>query len=191
MKKCTYLSLMVALLIALTSCGTRKVMRGAIKEEVAEKVDSVASVKVDSAAVVKNKVVEEKKEVVNLKELINTDEFYFTPINENEEAEFEVYINDKLYKGKVKNGTISNVNLNKTTDKAVETIEERKIDSLNKVTKQVEEDIKVKKDTELKREEKIKTVDADNRTFPWWIVVLLVILVGGIFIVRSKFKKYL
>lgn len=191
MKKCTYLSLMVALLIALTSCGTRKVMRGAIKEEVAEKVDSVASVKVDSAAVVKNKVVEEKKEVVNLKELINTDEFYFTPINENEEAEFEVYVNDKLYKGKVKNGTISNVNLNKTTDKAVETIEERKIDSLNKVTKQVEEDIKVKKDTELKREEKIKTVDANNRTFPWWIVVLLVILVGGIFIVRTKFKKYL
>ena len=191
MKKCTYLSLMVALLIALTSCGTRKVIRGAIKEEVAEKVDSVASVKVDSAAVVKNKVVEEKKEVVNLKELINTDEFYFTPINENEEAEFEVYINDKLYKGKVKNGTISNVNLNKTTDKAVETIEERKIDSLNKVTKQVEEDVKVKKDTELKREEKIKTVDADNRTFPWWIVVLLVILVGGIFIVRTKFKKYL
>nr|DAS09608.1 MAG TPA: protein of unknown function (DUF4969) [Bacteriophage sp.] len=191
MKKCTYLSLMVALLIALTSCGTRKVMRGAIKEEVAEKVDSVASVKVDSAAVVKNKVVEEKKEVVNLKELINTDEFYFTPINENEEAEFEVYVNDKLYKGKVKNGTISNVNLNKTTDKAVETIEERKIDSLNKVTKQVEEDVKVKKDTELKREEKIKTVDADNRTFPWWIVVLLVILVGGIFIVRTKFKKYL
>lgn len=191
MKKCTYLSLMVALLIAITSCGTRKVMRGAIKEEVAEKVDSVASVKVDSAAVVKNKVVEEKKEVVNLKELINTDEFYFTPINENEEAEFEVYVNDKLYKGKVKNGTISNVNLNKTTDKAVETIEERKIDSLNKVTKQVEEDVKVKKDTELKREEKIKTVDADNRTFPWWIVVLLVILVGGIFIVRTKFKKYL
>lgn len=191
MKKCTYLSLMVALLVALTSCGTRKVMKGAIKEEVAEKVDSVASVKVDSAAVVKNKVVEEKKEVVNLKELINTDEFYFTPINENEEAEFEVYVNDKLYKGKVKNGTISNVNLNKTTDKAVETIEERKIDSLNKVTKQVEEDIKVKKDTELKREEKIKTVDADNRTFPWWIVVLLVILVGGIFIVRTKFKKYL
>lgn len=191
MKKCTYLSLMVALLIALTSCGTRKVMRGAIKEEVAEKVDSVASVKVDSAAVVKNKVVEEKKEVVNLKELINTDEFYFTPINENEEAEFEVYVNDKLYKGKVKNGAISNVNLNKTTDKAVETIEERKIDSLNKVTKQVEEDVKVKKDTELKREEKIKTVDADNRTFPWWIVVLLVILVGGIFIVRTKFKKYL
>lgn len=191
MKKCTYLSLMVALLIALTSCGTRKVMRGAVKEEVAEKVDSVASVKVDSAAVVKNKVVEEKKEVVNLKELINTDEFYFTPINENEEAEFEVYVNDKLYKGKVKNGTISNVNLNKTTDKAVETIEERKIDSLNKVTKQVEEDVKVKKDTELKREEKIKTVDADNRTFPWWIVVLLVILVGGIFIVRTKFKKYL
>lgn len=191
MKKCTYLSLMVALLIALTSCGTRKVMRGAIKEEVAEKVDSVASVKVDSAAVVKNKVVEEKKEVVNLKELINTDEFYFTPINETEEAEFEVYVNDKLYKGKVKNGTISNVNLNKTTDKAVETIEERKIDSLNKVTKQVEEGVKVKKDTELKREEKIKTVDADNRTFPWWIVVLLVILVGGIFIVRTKFKKYL
>lgn len=191
MKKCTYLSLMVALLIALTSCGTRKVMRGAIKEEVAEKVDSVASVKVDSAAVVKNKVVEEKKEVVNLKELINTDEFYFTPINENEEAEFEVYVNDKLYKGKVKNGTISNVNSNKTTDKAVEIIEERKIDSLNKVTKQVEEDVKVKKDTELKREEKIKTIDADNRTFPWWIVVLLVILAGGIFIVRTKFKKYL
>lgn len=191
MKKCTYLSLMVTLLVALTSCGTRKVMRGAIKEEVAEKVDSVASVKVDSAAVVKNKVVEEKKEVVNLKELINTDEFYFTPINETEEAEFEVYVNDKLYKGKVKNGTISNVNLNKTTDKAVEIIEERKIDSLNKVTKQVEEDVKVKKDTELKREEKIKTIDADNRTFPWWIVVLLVILAGGIFIVRTKFKKYL
>lgn len=191
MKKCTYLSLMVALLVALTSCGTRKVMRGAIKEEIVEKVDSVSSMKVDSAAVVKNKVVEEKKEVVNLKELINTDEFYFTPINETEDAEFEVYVNDKLYKGKVKNGTISNVNLNKTTDKAVETIEERKIDSLNKVTKQVEEDIKVKKDTELKREEKIKTVDADNRTFPWWIVVLLVILVGGIFIVRTKFKKYL
>lgn len=191
MKKCTYLSLMVALLVALTSCGTRKVMRGAIKEEIVEKVDSVSSMKVDSAAVVKNKVVEEKKEVVNLKELINTDEFYFTPINENEEAEFEVYVNDKLYKGKVKNGTISNVNLNKTTDKAVETIEERKIDSLNKVTKQVEEGVKVKKDTELKREEKIKTVDADNRTFPWWIVVLLVILVGGIFIVRTKFKKYL
>lgn len=191
MKKCTYLSLMVALLVALTSCGTRKVMRGAIKEDVAEKVDSVASVKVDSAAVVKNKVVEEKKEVVNLKELINTDEFYFTPINETEDAEFEVYVNDKLYKGKVKNGTISNVNSNKTTDKAVEIIEERKMDSLNKVTKQVEEDVKVKKDTELKREEKIKTIDADNRTFPWWIVVLLVILAGGIFIVRTKFKKYL
>ena len=191
MKKCTYLSLMVALLIALTSCGTRKVLKEEKKEEIVEKVDSVSSMKVDSAAVVKNKVVEEKKEVVNLKELINTDEFYFTPINENEEAEFEVYVNDKLYKGKVKNGTISNVNLNKTTDKAVETIEERKIDSLNKVTKQVEEGVKVKKDTELKREEKIKTVDADNRTFPWWIVVLLVILVGGIFIVRTKFKKYL
>lgn len=191
MKKCTYLSLMVALLVALTSCGTRKVMKGAMKEDVAEKVDSVASVKVDSAAVVKHKVVEEKKEVVNLKELINTDEFYFTPINETEEAEFEVYVNDKLYKGKVKNGTISNVNSNKTTDKAVETKEERKIDSLNKVSKQVEEDVKVKKDTEQRREEKIKTIDADNRTFPWWIVILLVILVGGIFIVRTKFKKYL
>lgn len=191
MKKCTYLSLMVALLVALTSCGTRKVMKGAMKEDVAEKVDSVASVKVDSAAVVKHKVVEEKKEVVNLKELINTDEFYFTPINETEEAEFEVYVNDKLYKGKVKNGTISNVNSNKTTDKAVETKEERKIDSLNKVSKQVEEDVKVKKDTERRREEKIKTIDADNRTFPWWIVILLVILVGGIFIVRTKFKKYL
>lgn len=191
MKKCTYLSLMVALLVALTSCGTRKVMKGAMKEDVAEKVDSVASVKVDSAAVVKHKVVEEKKEVVNLKELINTDEFYFTPINETEEAEFEVYVNDKLYKGKVKNGTISNVNSNKTTDKAVETKEERKIDSLNKVSKQVEEDVKVKIDTERRREEKIKTIDADNRTFPWWIVILLVILVGGIFIVRTKFKKYL
>ena len=191
MKKCTYLSLMVALLVALTSCGTRKVMKGAMKEDVAEKVDSVASVKVDSAAVVKHKVVEEKKEVVNLKELINTDEFYFTPINETEEAEFEVYVNDKLYKGKVKNGTISNVKSNRTTDKAVETKEERKIDSLNKVSKQVEEDVKVKKDTERRREEKIKTIDANNRTFPWWIVILLVILVGGIFIVRTKFKKYL
>ena len=128
MKKCTYLSLMVALLIALTSCGTRKVLKEEKKEEIVEKVDSVSSMKVDSAAVVKNKVVEEKKEVVNLKELINTDEFYFTPINENEEAEFEVYVNDKLYKGKVKNGTISNVNSNKTTDKAVETKEERKIE---------------------------------------------------------------
>ena len=66
MKKCTYLSLMVALLIALTSCGTRKVLKEEKKEEIVEKVDSVSSMKVDSAAVVKNKVVEEKKEVVNL-----------------------------------------------------------------------------------------------------------------------------
>lgn len=191
MKKCTYLSLMVALLVALTSCGTRKVMKGAMKEEVAEKVDSVASVKVDSAAVVKHKVVEEKKEVVNLKELINTDEFYFTPINETEEAEFEVYVNDKLYRGKVKNGTISNVNSNKTTDKAVETKEERKIDSLNKVLKQVEEDVKVKKDTETKSHERVKKVDADNRSFPWWILIVLILIAGGVYAIRTKFKKYL
>lgn len=191
MKKCTYLSLMVALLIALTSCGTRKVLKEEKKEEIVEKVDSVSSMKVDSAAVVKNKVVEEKKEVVNLKELINTDEFYFTPINENEEAEFEVYINDKLYKGKVKNGTISNVNSNKTTDKAVETKEERKIDSLNKVNKKAEGQVKVKKDTETKSHERVKKVDADNWSFPWWILIVLILIAGSIWVIRSKFKKYL
>lgn len=191
MKKCTYLSLMVALLIALTSCGTRKVLKEEKREEIVEKVDSVSSMKVDSAAVVKNKVVEEKKEVVNLKELINTDEFYFTPINENEEAEFEVYVNDKLYKGKVKNGTISNVNSNKTTDKAVETKEERKIDSLNKVNKKAEGQVKVKKDTETKSHERVKKVDADNRSFPWWILIVLILIAGGVYAIRTKFKKYL
>ena len=191
MKKCTYLSLMVALLIALTSCGTRKVLKEEKKEEIVEKVDSVSSMKVDSAAVVKNKVVEEKKEVVNLKELINTDEFYFTPINENEEAEFEVYVNDKLYKGKVKNGTISNVNSNKTTDKAVETKEERKIDSLNKVNKKAEGQVKVKKDTETKSHDQVKNGDADNRAFPLWILIVLILIAGSIWVIRTKFKKYL
>jgi len=182
---------MVALLLALTSCGTRKVLKEEKKEEIVEKVDSVSSMKVDSAAVVKNKVVEEKKEVVNLKELINTDEFYFTPINENEEAEFEVYVNDKLYKGKVKNGTISNVNSNKTTDKAVETKEERKIDSLNKVNKKAQGEVKIKKDTENKSHERVKKVDADNRSFPWWILIILILIAGSIWVIRTKFKKYL
>jgi len=100
-------------------------------------------------------------------------------------------LNDKLYKGKVKNGTISNVNSNKTTDKAVETKEERKIDSLNKVNKKAEGQVKVKKDTETKSHERVKKVDADNRSFPWWILIVLILIAGSIWVIRTKFKKYL
>ena len=185
MRKFIYLSSVTLMLLA--SCGTRKVQKEEKVEEIVNKVDSVSSKKVDSAAVVKTDVVEEKKTVDDVREILNVDEFYFTPIDETQDAEFEVMVNDKVYKGKVKNGSISNKRQDINSHRVSNVSENNKTVTENSVKVKAEEKTKVNKKHKEKKEDFKKTTEA-KRGFPWWILILLILVAGAAYMTYNKYK---
>ena len=185
MRKFIYLSSVTLMLLA--SCGTRKVQKEEKVEEIVNKVDSVSSKKVDSAAVVKTDVVEEKKTVDDVREILNVDEFYFTPIDETQDAEFEVMVNDKVYKGKVKNGSISNKRQDINSHRVSNVSENNKTVTENSVKVKAEEKTKVNKKHKEKKEHFKKTTEA-KRGFPWWILILLILVAGAAYMTYNKYK---
>lgn len=185
MRKFIYLSSVTLMLLA--SCGTRKVQKEEKVEEIVNKVDSVSSKKVDSAAVVKTDVVEEKKTVDDVREILNVDEFYFTPIDETQDAEFEVMVNDKVYKGKVKNGSISNKRQDINSHRVSNVSENNKTVTENSVKVKAEEKTKVNKKHKEKKEDFKKITEA-KRGFPWWILILLILVAAAAYLTYNKYK---